>query len=85
MTVYLIRFSEPLGNAKHQAQYYLGSCDDGRLDARLAEHRAGRGAAITRAAVQRGARLDVVMTWPGGRREEKAMKRRKNHAKLWRP
>lgn len=37
--LYLLRFSKPLGNERKRAQHYLGSCEDGRLDERLAEHR----------------------------------------------
>ena len=77
--IYILKFSKPLGNAQHTAQYYLGYCDDGRLDSRLSEHRRGLGAAITREAVARGYTLDLVLTLPGDRNTEKRLKRRKNH------
>lgn len=53
--IYVLHFDQPLGNLNNpraQAQHYLGWAMD--LTARLAEHAAGRGAAITRAAVERG-------------------------------
>lgn len=35
MTVYILRFDEPIGSSKHQAQFYVGYCRDDRLDERL--------------------------------------------------
>lgn len=81
MTVYFLKFHQPLGNPDNpraQAQFYIGSCADRRLKARLAEHRRGHGAAITRAAGQRGIGFDVVLTLPGGRAEERRIKAQKN-------
>lgn len=80
--LYLIEFSKPLGNERHQARHYLGSCEDGRLDERLAEHRAGQGARITAAAVAIGAELRVVWTGQGGRKEERNLKRQRHHHRL---
>lgn len=65
-TVYLLHFSAPLGNLANrraQASHYLGWAVD--LDRRVAQHRAGQGAAITRAAIERGISFEVVATWPG--------------------
>jgi predicted GIY-YIG superfamily endonuclease len=65
-TVYLLHFSAPLDNAENRralASHYIGWAVD--LDSRLRQHRAGRGAAITRAAVERGIAFEVVATWPG--------------------
>jgi predicted GIY-YIG superfamily endonuclease len=76
--VYILQFEKPLGNLKHQAQFYIGWCIDGQLSSRLEEHRAGRGAAITRACNERGIAFDVVATMPGGRDRERQLKRRKN-------
>lgn len=73
--VYLIHFSAPLGNpgnARAQAQHYLGYTID--LDARIAQHRAGQGAALTRAAVERGITFEVAATWPGDWHLEKHLK-----------
>lgn len=81
--VYLLRFSTPLGNDRHEAQYYMGYCEDGRLDERLQEHRCMRGAKITAAAVAKGAELTVVRTWPNATREdERRMKRWKRHSRF---
>lgn len=73
--VYLLHFAQPLGNPQNtraQASHYLGWALD--VSARLADHRAGRGAAITRAAVERGIAFDVVATWPGDWHLEKQLK-----------
>ncbi|MBN1286261.1 MAG: endonuclease [Anaerolineae bacterium] len=85
--LYLLRFSGVLGNPGNPhgaAQYYLGWCDDrpGALEARLAEHRRGQGAAITRAAIERGYGIELVATHPGNRDAEKRFKRWKNHRQV---
>jgi predicted GIY-YIG superfamily endonuclease len=80
--LYLIEFSKPLGNARHKANYYLGYCEDGRLDERLAEHRSGQGAKITAAAVAIGATLSVVWTGEGDRNDERRLKKRRHHRRL---
>lgn len=75
--IYILKFDRPLGdlsNPRGQAQYYLGYCEDGRLADRLAEHRAGSGAAITRACVKRGIPFDVLLTLPGDRAFERRLK-----------
>jgi hypothetical protein len=78
MTVYMLQFSGALGNEPHSARTYLGYCDDGRLDDRLAEHRAGRGVAITRAAVEKGYSLELVASMPGDRALERWLKNKKD-------
>ena len=79
MTVYMLHFvGGALGSERHSASTYLGYCDDGPLDERLAEHRVGRGAAITRAAVEKGLRLEVVASVPGDRALERWLKNKKN-------
>jgi predicted GIY-YIG superfamily endonuclease len=83
--VYILQFTEKLGNPENPrgtAQFYVGYCDDNRPNQRLAEHRAGRGAAITRAATERGIGFDVVLTLPGDRATERAIKNRKNTRKF---
>ena len=79
-TVYLLHFSAPLGNERHQAQHYLGSAID--LAARLAEHRDGSGARIMQAVKERGFTFECVRTWPGGRQAERKLKRRKKARQL---
>ena len=74
-TVYLLHFDRALGNPTNHralAQHYLGWCYD--LADRLATHRAGRGAHITRAAAERGIAWECVATWPGDYRLEKRLK-----------
>lgn len=85
--IYGLRFSRPIGNPdkKHgTAQHYLGWCEDNRLEERIAEHRAGRGAKITQAAIKQGAELELVFILPGGTRDdERRLKRIKNHRKVF--
>lgn len=79
--IYVLQFTEALGNRENprgQARYYVGYCDDDRFHERMQEHQKGRGAAITRAAVQRGISFHPVLTLPGDRSEERRIKRMKN-------
>ena len=79
--IYILQFERILGNrmnSRGQARYYVGYCRDGRLAQRLEEHRAGGGAAITRAAVARGIEFKLVATLTGGRATEHRIKRYKN-------
>jgi predicted GIY-YIG superfamily endonuclease len=57
-TVYLLHFSMPL----HHARHYLGMTK-GDLAKRVARHRRGAGANITKVAVRTGIRLLLVMAW----------------------
>ncbi len=58
---YLIRLDKPLGNEKHSAQYYLGSCSN--LKKRFEQHLKGTGSAFTRAAVEKGIAFQIVYIW----------------------
>lgn len=78
--VYILRFSHPLGNENHQAQHYIGWTLD--IEERLEEHRAGRGAKITAAAVERGFRLELVAILSGTRADERKLKARKSHRRI---
>ena len=82
MTVYLVHLDQKLGseNPKGSAGHYLGQTQD--LAKRLETHRAGLGARILAAAVDRGIGFEVVRTWPGGREEERALKGLHNAPKL---
>jgi hypothetical protein len=74
-TVYLLHFAAPLGNPANpraQAAHYLGWALN--LERRLAQHRTGQGAHITRAAVARGIGFEVVATWPGDWQLERRLK-----------
>ena len=77
-TIYLVHFARPYRHARH----YLGWTAAESVDARLARHRRGEGARLLRALVLAGIEFDVVRTWPGGRTEERALKRRKNAPRL---
>lgn len=83
--IYILQFSKPLGNPKEpkgQAQYYIGYCEDGRLEERLEEHQKGYGAAITRAAVNKGIQFKAILTMDGDRSLERQLKRQKNTPRL---
>jgi predicted GIY-YIG superfamily endonuclease len=80
--VYLVHLDQRLGGPHPQggAQHYLGQTVN--LDRRLATHREGKGARILAAANARGIGYAVVRTWPGGREEERQLKRQHNAPKL---
>jgi hypothetical protein len=81
MTVYLLRIVPPLAHARH----YIGWCEDGQEERRLARHLAGHGARLLAAAVAAGCRIVQVHTWPGAPRAfERRLKNRKDTAK-WCP
>lgn len=86
MAVYMLKFSEPIGSPTKShgtAQFYLGYCADGRVEERLAEHRAGRGAFITAAAVEKGLELHLILVIPGATRtDERKLKNWKSHKRV---
>jgi len=70
-TVYLIHFSRPFSHAVH----YAGWAVD--VQARLADHRSGRGANLTRHVVAAGISLELARIWPARtRRFERSIKGR---------
>lgn len=74
-TVYLLHFERPLGNPQNPralASHYVGWAQN--LEARIAQHRAGRGAHLTQAAVAQGIHFEVVATWPGDWQLERRIK-----------
>jgi predicted GIY-YIG superfamily endonuclease len=71
-TVYLLHFERPYRHARH----YLGWSAD--LEARLADHRAGRGSPLIRAAATAGISFVVARTWPGDRTAERRLHRMKS-------
>ena len=82
--VYVVRLERPIGNpaSRHgSAQFYVGWTERDP-EARLAEHRAGRGAKMLAAAAERGIRFDLVMTLPGTRRLERRIKDHHNTPRL---
>lgn len=79
--VYILELSEPLGNERHSARYYVGWTSN--VEGRLWYHEGGHGAAFTRAAVERGITLKIVVWIPGaGRDVERRIKRQKNTARF---
>lgn len=78
-TIYLLHFAQPI-SLRSTCQHYLGWCLD--LDARLAAHRAGRGARLTQVAVEREITFNVVRTWSGTRDFERTLKNQKRGPKL---
>jgi predicted GIY-YIG superfamily endonuclease len=68
-TVYVLHFEPAYGHARH----YIGWTRD--LKTRMAEHRAGTGSPLIRAALAAGVRVDVVATMPGSRYLERRLKR----------
>jgi len=80
--VYIIAFGLPLGSSRHQARYYIGWCEPGRLQCRFQEHLRGQGAAITRACVAQGIPLHLIYSQPGTRADERRLKNQKNTPRL---
>jgi len=83
-TIYLLHFEPPYrapigetGRFK-SAAHYLGSCE-GDPAARLLEHLTGKGSPLVRAAVRAGCNVTIAATWPGGRVDERRVKRQHNH------
>jgi predicted GIY-YIG superfamily endonuclease len=78
-TAYLVHFDRAIGNEANpraMARHYIGWADN--LDARLAEHRAGRGARLLAACGREGIGWAVVRTWAGVTRStERSLKNRK--------
>ncbi len=73
---YLLHFDAPYRHARH----YLGSTSD--LEARLAEHAAGRGARLLEVITAAGISWELARTWPGGRVDERRLKRQKSAPRL---
>lgn len=62
------------------AGHYLGSTALDVAD-RIAQHVAGAGSPLIRAAIAAGCRVELVRTWPGGRQLERQLKRQHHHAR----
>jgi predicted GIY-YIG superfamily endonuclease len=60
VAVYLLHFEQPVARARH----YLGFTRDDRLQQRLAEHLAGKGASLTRRAVKQGTAIYLARVFP---------------------
>ena len=68
-TVYVLHFEPAYRHARH----YVGWARD--VDARVAEHLAGAGSPLVRAAVAAGVRVELVAELPGSRQLERRLKR----------
>ncbi len=75
--IYVICFP-PFGHARHYTGWTLD------LEARLAKHRAGKGAALLRAVNAAGTEWRVTGSWPGTPNDEKKLKRA-GTARQWCP
>src|SRR5687768_15407932 len=78
-TVYLLHFHRPISE-KHTAQHYIGWAF--HLGSRIQQHLKGKGARLTRVALERGIPFEIAATFPGDRRYERTLKNRKNARKL---
>ena len=77
--VYLIHFHSPL----HHARHYIGFCEFGNLEQRLAAHRAGNGSKLMRAVSAAGIEWELAETWDNvDRGFERQLKRRKSTARF---
>ena len=68
-TIYLLHFDQPYKHARH----YTGWTID--LDQRLNEHRQGHGARLIAVITAAGIGFQLARTRPGGRADERAIKR----------
>ena len=68
-TVYVLHFDPPYRHAGH----YIGWAQD--ADARIAQHLAGAGSPLVRAAVLAGSHVRVAATFAGSRHLERRLKR----------
>lgn len=75
-TVYLLHFSPRFKNAGH----YIGWSQF--LSRRVAHHRNGTGANLTKHASRAGCELIVARTWKGDRSVERKLKRAGHHTRL---
>lgn len=77
IVTYIIEFDTPLGNPdspRGQAKFYVGSTPKNRLQRRMKEHRKGTGAAITRAAKEKGINWKLIAVVDEGREFEHWLK-----------
>lgn len=76
-TVYLLHLSTKVAD---HAGHYCGWTRD--LQARLEEHRAGRGARLLAVCRERGITFELARTWAGSRQDERRIKRMKAGPRL---
>ena len=81
--IYIYHFIYPIGsptNPRGRAQHYLGWAEDPYEREKV--HRAGQGAAITRAAVEQGVDWKMFILTDGDRDLERSLKNLKNGRRL---
>ena len=81
--IYLLHFDRPIGNLTKrlgQAQHYLGWAEDPYRRERV--HLEGKGAAITRAAVEQGVNWQMFVLTDGDRELERQLKNLKNSRRI---
>jgi len=88
-TIYVLHFDPPYaasigdtGRTK-TAGHYVGSCSGDPAE-RVRDHLEGRGSPLVRAAVAAGCTVTLAATMPGGRQDERRIKR-SHHRERWCP
>jgi hypothetical protein len=76
--IYILHFDEPYFHARH----YVGYCAEGKLEQRLARHRAGQGSRLMWAIELAGIEYTLALTHPGDRHFERRLKKAKNTARF---
>lgn len=74
--LYIIHFDRPISD-RHTCQHYCGFAEN--VEARLADHKAGKGARLTQVANEKGIGYNVVWTAEGDRKDERKMKNSKKN------
>ncbi len=78
-TIYLLCWAKtPYKHATH----YLGWSSVGKLESRLAAHRAGRGARLMEVIKEAGIEWTLARTWQGDRNRERQLKRQGGKSRL---
>ena len=86
ITVYLVHFTNPIGNPANphgSAQHYIGSARD--LAARLESHRTGNGSKLMAAVAQAGISWSCVKVWVNVPRSFERELKSKKHAQRFCP
>lgn len=88
-TIYVLHFDPPysvrIGGSDRvkTAGHYVGSCAGDVLE-RVEQHITGQGSPLVRAAIRAGSTVLLAATMPGGRADERRLKRT-HHRERWCP
>lgn len=74
--IYVLKLDKPLNNTLRDAWFYIGFALN--VEGRFFHHMNGTGASFTRAARAKGINLEVILTIPGTRAQERRIKNSKN-------